>query len=87
MVHLFINRVHLFNIDPKSIRKMDWDKPISLAYLEKSILKINQQVTDLYNQCFPPMDEEGFDQQMEYFAQEFFEELEKKKNQDREHMG
>lgn len=71
----------------KSIRKMDWDKPISLAYLEKSILKINQQVTDLYNQCFPPMDEEGFDQQMEFFAQEFFEELEKKKNQDREHMG
>lgn len=71
----------------KSIRKMDWDKTISLAYLEKSILKINQQVTDLYNQCFPPMDEEGFDQQMEFFAQEFFEELEKKKNQDREHMG
>jgi hypothetical protein len=55
--------------------------------LEKSILKINQQVTDLYNQCFPPMDEEEFDQQMEFFAQEFFEELEKKKNQDREHMG
>lgn len=71
----------------KSIRKMDWDKTISLAYLEKSILKINQQVTDLYNQCFPPMDEEEFDQQMEFFAQEFFEELEKKKNQDREHMG
>ena len=71
----------------KSIRKMDWDKTISLAYLEKSILKINQQVTDLYNQCFPPMDEEGFDQQMEFFAQEFFEELEKKKNQDRKHMG
>lgn len=63
----------------KSIRKMDWDKTISLAYLEKSILKINQQVTDLYNQCFPPMDEEEFDQQMEFFAQEFFEELEKRR--------
>lgn len=65
---------------------MDWNRDVSLEYLEKSLLDINEKMQDLYNHCFVPINTEDFDNNMEFFLKTTYEKFENKKNQDKKHV-
>jgi hypothetical protein len=68
------------------IGQLDWNRDVSLEYLEKSLLDINEKMQDLYNHCFVPINTEDFDNDMEFFLKTTYEKFENKKNQDKKHV-